>query len=150
MHISDNQQPDHVILLLLAQNQEDAWPYLYDKYASMMYGIVFNMTGNESKAGEILTEIFLTLREKKMLSRVRNALCHSLVRHTHKLTIQHLKALGMKPISVQSKSGNYPIINALYFELEAINEQELDSDISKQEILKNLRAEFNHFRAHNK
>lgn len=146
MHISNNQQPDHVILLLLAQNQEDAWPYLYDKYASMMYGIVYNMTGDEAKAAEILTEIFLTLKQKKMLSRVQNALCHSLVRHTHKLTLQHLKKLGLKPISLQTVNGNYPIINELYFELNTLNETEIHSDVHKKEILTSLRLEFNSFR----
>ncbi len=150
MHVCDNQQPDHTIIALLAENHKDAWPHIYDKYASMIYGIIFNMTGDEAIAGELLTEIFLELKQKKLLARVQTALCHTLVRLTHKLTIKLLNARGLTPISIQLVNGNYPIISSLYFELTTINEKGADSAVTKQEILKNLRAEFNHFRNQNK
>lgn len=113
-----------------------------------MYGIVFNMAGEEKIAEEILVEIFIDLKKKKLLSGVRTALCHSLIRHTHKLTLVHLLARGLKPVRIQAENGNPPAISSLYFELAAINQVETNSDMAKQEILSNLRTEFNRFRNH--
>ncbi len=150
MHACDNQQPDTVIIAMLAQNNKEAWLHLYNKYASMLYGIILNMTGNETIAGDILTEVFIALKHKKLLMRVKDALCHSLVRHTHKLTLKYLHERGLKPISIQTPNGDYPIINSLYFELATINELGSSSDIAKQEILRSLRTEFDHFRDQSK
>jgi len=141
-----NQPSDIAIISMLTKNVDEAWVSIYDKYASMMYGIILNMTGNETLAGEILTDVFVKLRKGKLLSRVRAALCHTLVRHTHKLTFEYLKKRGLKPISTQSSNGDYPIISSLYFELATINEGGDYSDRSKEEILINIREEFNHFR----
>lgn len=148
MHICDNQQPDTTIIAMLAKNDDSAWVQLYDKYASMMYGIVLNMTGDEKVSGEILTDVFMQLKDKKLLSGVKAALCHSLIRHTYQLTIKYLTARGLTPISIEPVNGNYPRINSLYFELSTINEQGVDADNSKDTILKSLQAEFNQFRNH--
>jgi hypothetical protein len=146
MHPCDDQTPDSDIIKMLANNDKAAWVHLYDKYASMLYGIILNMTGNELIAGDILTELFIELKRKKLLIRVQNALCHSLVRHTHKLTIHYLHIRGLIPISKQSANGDYPSINTLYLDLATMNELGYSSDIAKEEILLSLRAEFNNFR----
>jgi hypothetical protein len=148
MHILDNQQSDTTIIAMLAKNEKFGWELLYDKYASMLYGIVLNMTGDEKVSGEILTDVFIQFRDKKMLSMVKTALCHSLIRHTYQLTIKYLAARGLTPISIEPVNGNYPRINSLYFELSTINEQGVDADNSKDTILKSLQAEFNQFRNH--
>ncbi len=146
MHPCNNQEPDTAIILLLAKNDDTAWSYIYDKYAPIMYGIIYNMTGAENVAEEILVEIFIDLKRKKMLSGVRTALCHSIIRHTHRLTLSHLIARGLTPAQIQPENGNHPAISTLYFELAAINQLETTSSLAKQAILLNLRAEFNRFR----
>lgn len=141
----DNQQPDTVIISLLAKNGKEAWIHLYDKYVAMMYGIIFNMTGNETISSDILTDVFYELKAKKMLQGVKVALCHTLVRHTYKLATAYLKKRGLTPISIQSINGDYPVINSLYFELATINEFGHATGRSKEDVLISLREEFNHF-----
>lgn len=146
IHPCNNQEPDTNIILLLAENDDAAWAHLYDKYASIMYGIVYKMVGEENVAEEILVEVFIDLKRKKMLAGVRTALCHSIIRHTHRLTLSHLVARGLKPVRTQSENGSQSAISTLYFELAAINQLETTSSLAKQAILLNLRAEFNRFR----
>ena len=150
MHQSKSQVSDATIISLLNKNDITAWAHIYDKYASMMYGIIYNMTGNEVIAGAILTEVFAGLKEEKLLSRINTALCHSLVRHTHKLTIKYLEQRGLKPISTPSAGGDYPLISTLYFELASINETGNSTNTNKEQILTSLRSEFNQFRDQSK
>lgn len=128
------------------QTDQSAWEYVYDKYAPIMYGIALDMAGDTIIATEILKEAFLELKKKKSLSRIHAGLHHSLVRHTYKLTLKHLKSRGLLPAKIQPFNQIYPLINVFYFEAIGLKEVAVKFDTTEEETRKNLRAEFNHLR----
>lgn len=150
MLIQGNYLPDKTILSMLAKNKKSAWNHLYDKYAPSMYGIITNMTEDETIAQEILIATFLALRETKVTLQAQANLNLSLIRHTYQSTLKHLETHGLMPISTQPFDENYPLLHLLCFEPSVSKETNAESNISAQEVRKNLRAEFNHLRNHSK
>ncbi|MDZ4845838.1 MAG: hypothetical protein SH857_09840 [Chitinophagales bacterium] len=133
---------DSTIISMLVQNKESVWEIVHDKYAPMMYGVILNMTGDDKIAEEIFKETFRELKERRMLSRIYTALCHCLLRHTYRLTLKHLKARKLKPVSYKPLNGSYPLINLLCFELVSLKEAALKSGIPERDVPKKLRAEY--------
>ncbi len=130
---------------MFAQNDKLAWEYLYDKYASMMYGIIINIAGDKTHADDILTDIFVELKTKEMLSRIQSALCHTLIRFTYVLTVKYLKEKELKSGQTILENNNSPHIYLLYKQLSTLNESAAKSLIIKRNILLNLRSEFIQF-----
>jgi DNA-directed RNA polymerase specialized sigma24 family protein len=127
----------------LVQNKESDWANFYDKYASIIYGAILEMTGDEVSSTEILEEIFLDLYKKKVFSPYHTTFCMSLLRHTFQLTVKYLETKGLKVH--QSFNENYPLINLFYFKQVSLKEVAMKTNTIEKEVLKNLREEFNHF-----
>ncbi len=53
---------DIEILHLLKQNNNIVWDFIYAKYSTMMYSIIFKSTDNQILADEILKNTFLKLK----------------------------------------------------------------------------------------
>ena len=143
----EHQYADADFMTNAIKNDQNVWVALYDKYAPMIYGIAFNMTGDESAASRICTEIFLTVKQNELFPDTQDSLSQLLIRRTHELTITHLKRYGLVPQDLSPASEDYPVINALSFELATLEEPGSTSKTTKQEILKKLRVAFNQFRA---
>jgi hypothetical protein len=95
MHLQSNHQSDDVIISLLAKRDKRSWEFLYDKYASVMYGTILGMVNDQETAGDILVAVFVELKEKEMLFSTRVALCHTLIRLTYTITNKNLRDLGL-------------------------------------------------------
>ena len=101
------------------------------------------MTGDEEMSEKIFVNVFLDVYRNKMLRPTHTDLCLSLLRHTFKVTLKHLKEQGL---SVQKQfNAHYPLINLFYFEQATIKEAAKKTERTKEEILHGLREEFNHF-----
>lgn len=137
-----NHNPDTIISRKVVEKKQPNWSHLYDEYAPMMYGVILKISDNEIIAEEIFENVFLELKERKILSPHHTPLRYSVLRHTYKLTLKYLKELG---IAVKPYHENYPLIHLFYFEQVSLEEAAIKSDIPTQVVLKNLRAEFNHF-----
>ncbi len=147
MHTCDNHLSDAAIILLLVKKNKIAWVHIYGKYAAMMYGIVFNLAKDETTAAEILIEIFDEIKQKNMLSNAQSTLCHILAHFTRKLTIEHLTQRGLNLPVIQETSKEYPLVSTLFFGLSTVNDTGENLGIAKEEILVNLREEFNQLRS---
>ena len=51
MHTQTKNISDQDIFAMIAENNQEGWGRLYDKYAPAMYGIICKLTGNRS--GEV-------------------------------------------------------------------------------------------------
>jgi hypothetical protein len=138
----DNHKSDTEILSMLVENKKSAWAHLYDKYAPLMYGTILKMTGDETLAEAIFEIAFVELKERKILSPPHVDIRHSLLRYTYKITLKNLKVRGLK---AHPLNAHYPLINLFYFEQISLKEAATKLDITELAVLKQLRAEFNHF-----
>ena len=94
MHPSDDYPTDTAISLMLDQDNKIAWEHIYNKYASIMYGIIQNLTSNKEISEEIMIEVFVNLKRNKLLQGVETTLCRTLVIQTYHITTKYLKAIG--------------------------------------------------------
>lgn len=125
------------------QHNTSEWAHIYDTYSPMMYGTILKMTHDARMADIILEEVFIELHKKEILVPHHTPLNHVLLRHTFKSTIKHLETRGQN--IHESFNAHYRLINKFYFEQTTLKEVALELDLTEQEVLKNLRAEFNHF-----
>ena len=144
---TDNKhQLDAALIPLFAQNNPSVWEHVYDNYAPLMYGTILKLTEDEEIAGELLEQAFLDLKRKNILSRISTTICHKILRHTYKLTVNHLKSLGLAPSKTPSSVKNNKYIDLFYFEETTLRDAAKSTNLTEQEVRKNLRAEVNHLR----
>ena len=56
---------DHIILVeCLKKRQDSAFEYLYDKYSSALYGIVFKIVNDSDEASDVLQDAFVNISQK--------------------------------------------------------------------------------------
>ncbi len=140
---------DTTIVSMLAKNNLSAWEHLYDKYAPMMYGAIFKITGNAPMAEEIFKECFLQLKENDNLSEVKVTLCPFLLRHAHSVTLNYLKKCGLASVLTgQASFNDDPLIQLLSSDSENISLKETfsTSDFIQEKVRKKLRKKFNNLR----
>lgn len=67
--------PEKDLVSLLQKKDYNAFSYLYDQYAPLVYGLIFKEVKNEQLASEILTQTFINIsNECESLSCVRQRL----------------------------------------------------------------------------
>lgn len=143
---SHKHQLDAQLMPMFAQNDPSVWEHIYDNYAPLMYGTILKLTEDEAIAGELLERAFLDLKRDNILSRVSTTICHKILRHTYKVTINHLKSLGLASSITQSAVENNKHINLFYFEETNLKDAALSTNLTEREVKKNLRAEVNNLR----
>lgn len=134
------------VISMVVHNNESIWEYVHHKYAPMMYGIILKMTDDKTIAEEVFKAVFLELNEKKVISKIHPGLYLQLLRHTYKSTLKLLKVRGQTPINTQPFNENYPLISQFCFASNTVKEVALKSGVTEEEMLLNLRAEFNQLR----
>ena len=129
-------QLDAQLMPMFDQNDPSVWEHIYDNYAPLMYGTILKLTEDEAIAGELLERAFLDLKRDNILSRVSTTICHKILRHTYKVTINHLKSLGLTPSITQSAVENNKHINLFYFEETNLKDAALSTNLTEQEVKK--------------
>ncbi|MEO5571605.1 MAG: hypothetical protein ABIT08_11005 [Bacteroidia bacterium] len=119
---------------MIAENNLEAWEYLYDKYEYSMYAIICNLTGDRTLAEEIRKESFLLLKEKQILSKGTYALCTCSLRHSNIFARQQPKAWGLT-------CSNSPI-NIICFQNISLNQAASNFNITEEEVKKNFTLNF--------
>ncbi len=140
--------PDTTIVTMLEENNLSAWEHLYDKYAPIMYGAIFQITGDGTMSEEIFKECFLQLKENNNLLEAKTALCPFLLRHAHSITLKYLKKSGLASVvSGQASFNDDPLIQLLSIEEgNAIDKPESEPNVTQETARKKLREEFNNLR----
>jgi hypothetical protein len=130
----------HIISMLQAKNPL-AWEKLYDKYASAMYGLIFNITKDKSLAEDIFMGAFLDLKQKQILSDIKYALCPAILRYTFSYTTKYLKEIGMTPKPINPpKEGK--LIHLINTQCNSLIEAATLLNITVNEAKKRLLVEF--------
>lgn len=76
--------------LSLAENKYKTWESIYDRYAPLIYGIIYRLTGAEVIAENILIKCFFHLKEKQIISTDQPVILPSVLRSTYRFTLQQL------------------------------------------------------------
>ena len=139
-------QLDAEIIPMFAKNDPSVWEHIYDKYAPLMYGTILNLTGDEAIAEELLERAFLDLKRNNVLSQISTTICHKILRHTYKLTINHLKTIGLASSKTLSPHENMTHVNLFFFEETSLKDAANSTNLTEQEIKTNLRSEVNYLR----
>lgn len=139
---------DSTIVAMLTENDLSAWESLYDKYASIMYGAVFQITKDERLAGAIFQESFLELKKNKNILKVKTGLCVFLLKYTHKFTFNYLKTMGlMYEIKNIHHTDPDPLTQLLSSKYITVKQSEPELVLNQQkEARRKLREEFNQLR----
>ncbi len=72
---------DNIILSQINIGDISGWDALYDKYASMMYGVILRLSVSSEEADEILVSVFLQLNNAPALLLKGPNLCLSLLQY---------------------------------------------------------------------
>jgi len=136
---------DQSIITLIKENNILAWEKLYDKYAACMYGLICNLTDDKTLAEQIFVSAFIELKEKKILSNVKHALCMPILRHTFSYATERLKEYGLNPKSFTEKE-EVKIIHLLCTQCNSLEEVSSMLNMSEEETKKKLRSELQNLR----
>lgn len=139
-------QLDAELIPMFAKNDPSVWEHIYDNYAPLMYGTILKLTNDEAISGELLEKAFLDLKRNNVLSQISKTFCHKILRHTYKLTINHLKTAGMTPSKNSAPHENMTHVNLFLFEGTTLKDAAQSTNLTEQEVKANLRAEVNYLR----
>ena len=107
----------------LSENLGSAWEQLYSKYAPLVYGVIYHITGEEKIAQEIFEEVFCDIKKKGVILEETPPLCTCLLRHTFSVTFLHLNSLGIAPPIIDPNAAGdfalYHILNAAETEVKS-------------------------------
>ena len=142
-----NQISDSTILNLIRENNLKGWNLLYDKYTSMMYGIIYTHKDDKGLADEILINLFIRLKEEQMLLRINFALCVCIPYHTYSNAEQELKRRGIN--CTESPFMGNSILHIFNSQYTAIKKVAAKFKISKKKVKQNLHKEFLILRSNN-
>ncbi len=132
---------DQHILFLIAREDPEVWEQLYDRYASVMYGIICNLVPDRALAAQIFEAAFLQLKEKNILAKATGALCPRLMRYTYNFTIQQLNRHSINPLPVQSPA-DITITQLLHTHCNTLQEAATVLNITVEEAKTKLHLEF--------
>lgn len=124
---------------MIAENNLEAWEYLYDKYAAAMYGIICKLTDDRTLSEEIFIGAFLQLKEKQILSKTTHPICVCLLRHTHIFAKQELTNRGINSTNKVEESS---LINMFCSQHLTAKDAAVKLNITEQEVRRKLRLEF--------
>ena len=141
-----NQISDSTILNLIRENNFKGWNLLYDKYASIIYGIIYTHTDDKGLADEILISLFIRLKEEQMLLKINFVLCVCILSHTYNNTVQELKRRGIN--CTESPFMGNSILHIFSSQYTTIKKVAAKFKISKKKVKQNLHKEFLILRTH--
>lgn len=122
---------------------------LYDKYSSVIYGCIYNMTGNKKTAEKIFTTAFLELIEENFFSNSTHAFYPKLLRALYSFTVKWLKQNGISYTALGTNKQS-SLINYFCTECSTVQDAASLLNVNKEYIYKSLRLEFLEIRSQNK
>jgi DNA-directed RNA polymerase specialized sigma24 family protein len=150
MMLTVNSNSDSTIVSMLTEKNSSAWEQLYDKYAPLMYGAVFQITKDDRVAEKIFKECFLQLKESKNISNVRGPLDFFLLKHAQNFTLNYFKLIELAVEVNKKENHNTPLVEMLESKQITVKRSEPVSTVEQKEARKKLREEFNLLRAQHK
>lgn len=147
MEVVTNQISDSTILSLITENNLKGWEQLYDKYCSVMYGIISTHTSDKNLAEKIFIKLFISLKQEGILLKIKFALCACLLRYTYLNTRKELRIRGI--ISTESRIRENSVLHIFCSQSITTKQVAENFKLSEQEVRQNLRKEFLKLRSQN-
>ncbi|MEO6254853.1 MAG: hypothetical protein ABIO79_16200 [Ferruginibacter sp.] len=147
--IIQNSISDEQIIALLKENNDSAWESLYDKYAPVMYGLIYNLTDDKVLAERILIHAFIQLKEKQTLSRINSGLCYTLLRYIYTFATNHFKEYGIIPKTL-NPSEEVKLIHLFCIQCNSLKEIASILNLTEERTIKKVRSQLLKFRNQNK
>ena len=116
---------------MIAQEQVKGWEYLYDKYSSSMYGIIYTLLKNKNIAEDIFVNLFLHLKENMDILITQNEkLCTFLMQETLAFVRNDLKIKGLG-VDTNSLSETPKLIQLLCAKYCLLQDEVINGDAEK-------------------
>ncbi len=129
---------------MLVRNKATTWAQVYDNYAPMMYGIILKMTDDKTLSENILVAAFDELHAENTIGKINALVC---IRCAYKKTFKYLTDRGLVVHNKPLFDENCPCVNQFYIKGMSLEKIVIDLEITKDEVLNKLRAEFNYLRS---
>jgi len=133
------------LINMVQVNNPVEWRKLYDKYASAMYGLIYNLTKDKLLAEEIFMGAFLDLKQKQILSKPKCALYPIIMRHTYSFTTKHLREISISPKNLTPPK-EAELIHLLTTQCNSLKEAASILNIPDKEAKIRLQVEFSNLR----
>ena len=108
---------EDAIVEMLAKRDQKAFEWIYDHYASMLYGLAFRISGSDVAAADVLKKTFVSLKENPPAA---DNLLFSLIMQCRELALEHValsrqgKSLFVFPSPADTKESKLPSLEADY------------------------------------
>ena len=130
---------DKIILNLIRENNLKGWELLYDKYAAVMYGIICTYTADKELAEEILTGLFIRLKDEQRLIKVNVALCACILRYTYTNAREELKKRGINYTEIPNMMSS--LLHIFCSQYTTIKKVSTELKVSELEVKQQLQKE---------
>lgn len=119
--------PDLELILLINQEEEQAFTEIYNRYWEKMISYAVRLTKSEEEAADIVQEIFVSLWNRRTTLRVKSTLGAYLIRSTRNLCLRYIER-NIHTSDFLDKITEQAVDNSLNIE-ESISLKELQENI---------------------
>ena len=135
-----NKISDSTTVVFIRENNLRGLNKSYNKYAPVIYGVIFTHTADKSVAAWIIIQLFVHLNQAKIFLKINFSLCVSMIKYTHIYLRQKLKIRGINfTVSLIEATS---LIQTFCFQLTTIKQESSKLKISKKEVTQYLYKEF--------
>jgi len=114
---------------------------IYDQYASVIYGVISDLTDNVTVTDTIFTDTFLKIRDCMSDFNVNGNMYPNLMRFVHGFATQQLIHYGINPKHNSTKEEN-KIMYWFHTRCKSLEEVASSLKISNHEVMRKMRKEY--------
>ncbi|WP_406825977.1 RNA polymerase sigma factor [Pedobacter sp. KACC 23697] len=122
-----NHLPDSELILLIKQEEEQAFTEIYSRYWEKMVSYAVRLTKSEEEAADIVQEIFVSLWNRRNILVIKSTLGAYLIRSTRNLCLRYIER-NINTCDFLDKITEQAVDNSLSIE-ESISLKELQENI---------------------
>ncbi|MFC1225912.1 RNA polymerase sigma factor [Pedobacter sp. BG31] len=119
--------PDSELILLIKQEEEQAFTEIYNRYWEKMASYAIRLTKSEEEAADIVQEIFVSLWNRRAILVIKSTLGAYLIRSTRNLCLRYIER-NIHTFDFLDKITEQAVDNSLNVE-ESISLKELQANI---------------------
>jgi hypothetical protein len=116
---------------------------IYDKHSAMLFGIALELSSTEIEAEEILIKTCKKIHEYNLMLETNSSLCVTLIKLVIQTAKEQLKPNEIKHNFKFKHYENTPLLHKLLCEQKNLESYLIENNLSRVEIGKMLRKEFN-------
>lgn len=129
------------ILTRLLDNDPDVWENIYDKFSSVIFEVISNLTTDPRLKKDIFTEVFRDIKQSGILLEASSAnMSFTISRYVYRYTVTKL---GLRePDPMTDGNGKPGIVNLLSTRCDSIRDAAFILNITEEEAKRQLHLEW--------